>query len=136
MLAPQSHSKQLERLGASGSFLWHSSGLSTSTASACMGLPPYVLSPSTHQDGKKVPKWAHRARRGPFLGFTKNHSSMIGLLRIIQTGSILPQFHMVFEELFSTVHSLEEDNPTWVELFTSEQDYYGPDKDEEDAAAV
>jgi hypothetical protein len=43
---------------------------------------------------------------------------------------------MVFEELFSTVHSLEEDNPTWVELFTSEQDYYGPDKDKEDADSI
>jgi hypothetical protein len=101
-----------------------------------MGLPPYVLSP-TLQDGKKIPKWAHRARRGQFLDFTKNHSSMIGLLCIIQTGSsILPQFHVVFEELFSTVHSLEEDNPTWVELFTSERDYYSPDEDKEDADSI
>ena len=58
---------------------------------------------------------------------------MIGLLRNIQTGSVTPQFHVVFDELFTTVHSLDEDNPTWVELFTSERDYYGPDEDEEDA---
>ena len=58
---------------------------------------------------------------------------MIGLLRNIQTGSISPQFHVVFDELFSTVHSLDEDDPTWVELFVSERDYYGPDEDEEDA---
>jgi hypothetical protein len=57
---------------------------------------------------------------------------MIGLLRNIQTGSITPQFHVVFDELFSTVHSLEDDDPIWIELFTSERDYYGPDEEEED----
>jgi hypothetical protein len=99
------------------------------------GCPSYVLSP-TLQDGKKIPKWAPRARRGQFLGFSKTHSSMIGLMQNIQMGSITPQFHVVFDELFSTVHSLDEDNPTWVELFVSEHDYYGPDKEEEDADAV
>ncbi len=57
-------------------------------------------------------------------------------MRNIQTGSITPQFHVVFDELFSTVHSLDEDDPTWVELFVSERDYYGPDEEEEDADPV
>ena len=57
---------------------------------------------------------------------------MIGLLRNIQTGSVTPQFHVVFDELFSTVHSLEDDDPMWIELFTSERDYYGPDEEEDD----
>lgn len=100
------------------------------------GCPSYVLSP-TLQDGKKDTKWAPRASRGQFLGFSKNHSSMIGLLRNKQTGSITPQFHVVFDELFSTVHSLEEDDDsTWIELFVSERNYYGPDEDEEDADSV
>lgn len=96
------------------------------------GCPSYVLSPTLH-DGKKIPKWAPRARRGQFLGFSKHHSSMIGIVRNIQTGSVTPQFHVVFDELFSTVHSLDEDDPTWVELFVSEHNYYGPDEEEEDA---
>ena len=99
------------------------------------GCPGYVLSP-TLQDGKKIPKWAPRARRGQFLGFSKNHSSMIGILRNIQTGSITPQFHVVYDEHFTTVHSLEEDNPTWVELFISERDYYGPDESEEESHTI
>ena len=99
------------------------------------GCPSYVLSP-TLQDGKKIPKWAPRAGRGQFLGFSKQHSSMIGILRNIQTGSITPQFHVVFDELFSTVHSLDDDDPTWVELFISERDYYGPDEEEEDADTI
>ena len=61
---------------------------------------------------------------------------MIGILRNIQTGSVTPQFHVVFDELFSTVHSLDEDDPTWVELIVSERDYYGPDEEEEDAETL
>ncbi|KAI2509575.1 hypothetical protein MHU86_4836 [Fragilaria crotonensis] len=94
------------------------------------GCPSYVLSP-TLQDGKKIPKWAPKARRGQFLGFSRNHSSTIGLVRNLQTGSISPQFHVVFDELFTTVHSVDEDNDTWIELFISEREYYGPDEDEE-----
>ena len=99
------------------------------------GCPGYVLSP-TLQDGKKIPKWAPRARRGQFLGFSKNHSSMIGLLRNIQTGSVTPQFHVVYDEHFSTVNSLEEDDPTWIELFISDRDYYGPDEEEEESDTI
>ena len=61
---------------------------------------------------------------------------MIGILGNIQTGSVTPQFHVVFDELFSTVHSLDEDDPTWVELIVSERDYYGPDEEEEDAETL
>ena len=93
------------------------------------GCPGYVLSP-TLQDGKKIPKWAPRARRGQFLGFSKQHSSTIGLLRNLQTGYVTPQFHVVFDERFTTVHSSDEDDATWIELFTAEREYYGPDEDE------
>ncbi len=90
-----------------------------------------MLSP-TLQDGKKIPKWTPKARRGQFLGFSRNHSSTIGLLRNLRTGSISPQFHVVFDELFTTVHSVAEDDDTWVELFVSKREYYGPDEEEED----
>jgi hypothetical protein len=95
------------------------------------GCPGYVLSP-TLQDGKKIPKWAPKARRGQFLGFSKDHSSKIGLFRNLQTGSISPQFHVVFDELFTTVTSTDEDDDTWIELFVADREYYGPDEDEED----
>lgn len=94
------------------------------------GCPGYVLSP-TLQDGKKIPKWAPKARRGQFLGFSRQHSSTIGLMRNLETGSISPQFHIVFDELYTTVHSIEDgQDDTWIELFVSERDYYGPDEDE------
>ena len=51
-------------------------------------------------------------------------------MRNLETGSISPQFHVVFDELFTTVHSVDEHDETWIELFVSERDYYGPDEDE------
>jgi Reverse transcriptase (RNA-dependent DNA polymerase) len=94
------------------------------------GCPTYVLSP-TLQDGRKIPKWAPRARRGQFLGFSTQHSSLIGLIRNPSTQHVSPQFHVVHDELFTTVCSVDEDNDTWVELFLSHREYYGPEVDEE-----
>jgi transposase InsO family protein len=95
------------------------------------GSPTYVLD-SKLQDGKKIPKWAPKARRGQFLGYSPDHSSSVGLIRNLQTGSISPQFHVVFDELFSTVLGTQDDDPVWIELFHNEQEYYGPDDDEAD----
>ena len=51
----------------------------------------------------------------------------------MQTGSISSQFHVVFDELFTTIHSVDDDDTDiWVELFTGEREYYGPSGDEED----
>ena len=99
------------------------------------GCPGYILCP-TLQDGKKIPKWAPKARRGQFLGFSRNHSSTIGLLRSIQIGLISPQSHVVFDELFTTVLRVDEDDETWVKLFVSEREYFGPDEEEEDADTI
>ena len=43
------------------------------------GCPAHVLEP-TIQDGQKLPKWSPRAKRGNFLGFSKDHSTQIGLI--------------------------------------------------------
>jgi hypothetical protein len=66
------------------------------------GCPAYVLVP-TLQDGKKIPKWHPRSRRGMFLGFSTNHSSTIGLVLNLVTGHLSPQYHLVHDELFTTV---------------------------------
>lgn len=66
------------------------------------GAPVYVLDPRM-QNGKKIPKWEPRSRRGQFLGFSKSHSSSVGLVRHLLTGSITPQFHYVIDQKFTTV---------------------------------
>lgn len=66
------------------------------------GCPVYVLDPAL-QDGKKLPKWHPRARRGQFLGFSTKHSTTVGLVLNLRTGHVSPQYHVVYDELFSTV---------------------------------
>ena len=55
------------------------------------GCPVYVLDPRL-QDGKKVPKWQPRSKRGQFLGFSPEHSSRISLVRNLTTGYVSSQF--------------------------------------------
>ena len=69
------------------------------------GCPVYVLDPKLQQ-GKKLPRWDPRARRGMFVGFSSVHSSDVPLVLNLQTGHISPQFHVVFDDDFSTVSSL------------------------------
>ena len=85
------------------------------------GCPAFVLDPKL-QDGKKLPKWNVRSRRGQFLGFSAEHSSTIGLIRNVRTGNVSPQFHVVYDDEFTTVatdwRTLEF--PTnWDELFAT-----------------
>jgi hypothetical protein len=68
------------------------------------GCPAYVLDP-TVQDGKKLPRWKPKARRGQFLGMSRRHASTIGLIRNLNTGSVTPQFHLVYDDLFTTLPS-------------------------------
>lgn len=83
------------------------------------GCPTFVLEPKLQKGGIKIPKWAPRSRQGIFVGFSKLHSSLIGLILNRTTGSITAQFHLVFDDSFSTVHSDEDTVPdTWNHLIT------------------
>lgn len=66
------------------------------------GCPVHVLDPKL-QDGKKLPKWSPRSRRGRFSGMSPEHSSTIGNVLNLQTGHVSPQCHVVHDDLFSTV---------------------------------
>jgi hypothetical protein len=82
------------------------------------GCPIYVLDPKL-QAGQKLPRWQPRSRRGVFMGFSYLHSSEVPLILNLQTGSITPQYHVVFDDYFSTVTSVErEEEPPehWAEL--------------------
>ena len=83
------------------------------------GCPVYVLQP-TLQDGKKLPKWQPRSRRAQYVGWSPLHASNVPLVRNIQTGSISPQFHVVFDNWFETVtvETEEEAPPEWDVIIT------------------
>ena len=83
------------------------------------GCPVYVLDPSL-QDAKKLPKWSRRSRRGIYLGLSKVHSSNVHLVLHPETGHISPQYHLVFDDTFSTVYSDGQfDADVWSSLVSS-----------------
>jgi Reverse transcriptase (RNA-dependent DNA polymerase) len=84
------------------------------------GCPVYVLDPSI-QDGKKLPKWRARSRVGMYLGASNEHSSTVGRILNLTTRAISPQYHVVYDELFSSVetYAMNDDKfdpATWNEL--------------------
>ena len=82
------------------------------------GCPVFVLDPALQQ-GKKLPRWEPRARQGIFVGFSRLHSSDVPLILNPITKSITPQYHVIFDDEFSTVPSIaasEEPPPFWKEL--------------------
>ena len=90
------------------------------------GCPVYVLEPEL-QDGKRIPKWFPRARLGMFLGFSLVHSSLVPLVLNVKTGRISPQYHVVFDDRFSTVNSLRSEdsiNEQWARIFKLGREFY------------
>jgi hypothetical protein len=72
------------------------------------GCPAYVLDPKL-QDGKKLPKWSPRSRQGKFVGLSKDHASNVALVLNPTTKRISPQFHILFDDFYSTVRSVDDD---------------------------
>ena len=94
------------------------------------GCPVYVLDP-TLQDGKKIPKWNKRSRLGQFLGFSHEHSSLVGRVRNLTTNFVSPQYHVVYDDLFQTIFNgipLEESGADAIfdQLFADAREHYAP----------
>ena len=84
------------------------------------GCPTYVLEPKLQKPGVKIPKWAPRIQRGVNMGFIKMHSTQVGLVINLLTGSISPQYHVVFDDMFPTVmSSTAVDTEVWIRMVTS-----------------
>jgi hypothetical protein len=83
------------------------------------GCPVFVLDPRL-QDAKSIPKWSMRSRRGIYLGVSPFHSSTVHLVLNPTTGAITPQYHVVFDDTFSTVFSDGQfDELKWTSLLTT-----------------
>ena len=54
------------------------------------------------------------------MGFSNMHSTHVGLVLNLLTGSISPQYHVVFDDMFSAVmSSTAADTEVWIRLVTS-----------------
>ena len=84
------------------------------------GCPTYFLETKLQKPGVKIPKWYPRSLRGVNMGFSKMHSTQVRLVLNLLTGSISPQYHVVFDDTFSTVMSSKAVEPeVWIRLVTS-----------------
>jgi hypothetical protein len=100
------------------------------------GCPTYVLDPRV-QDGKKIPRWTPRSRRGQYVGFSPRHASTVPLILNLLTHRIQAQFHCVFDDWFTTVDMNPDeipdfDNDQWTYLFGESQYQYPFDPDDGD----
>jgi hypothetical protein len=102
------------------------------------GCPVYVLDKSI-ADGKKIPRWKPRSHRCMYLGKSSSHTSNVPLVLNPATGSITPQFHVVFDDWFATVNTVIDDlpdfnSPDWTNLFGESEFQYV--LDDEDMSAL
>ena len=75
------------------------------------GCPAFVLDPKLQKSGIKIPKWAPRSRAAAFMGFSRRHSTLVGLMLNLRTKSISPQYQVVYDDAFTTTLSNQEEIP-------------------------
>lgn len=83
------------------------------------GCPSYMMDPKL-QDAHKLPRLQPKSRQGQFLGKSSRHTSDIGLIRNLRTGLISTQFHVIYDDFYTTVPSTgtEDSIPeTWELLY-------------------
>jgi hypothetical protein len=90
---------------------------------------PCYVPHSKLQDGKSIPKWEPHARLGQFLGFSLEHSSLVGLIHSLLTNHISPQFHLINDEKSSTI----DDNIGVIDELEFDIDTSHLDIDDDDA---
>ncbi|KAL7524874.1 hypothetical protein ACHAXR_002639, partial [Thalassiosira sp. AJA248-18] len=81
--------------------------------------PIYVLDARLQSaGGAGPPKWEPRSRIGVYLGHSPFHAGSVALVWNPTTGRVSPQFHVVFDDDFSTVSYMEAGTlpPNWEEL--------------------
>ena len=95
------------------------------------GYPVYVLEAKLQND-QKLPKWNRRSRLRLFLGFSEEHSTLVANVRNLWTGYILPQYHLVFDDLFKTTVRQGDNQPVidtiCNDMFDSSWDRYAEEE--------
>ena len=78
------------------------------------GCPCYVLDRDL-QNGGMAPKWEPRSRLGVYLGHSPCHAGSVALVLNPKTLHVSPQFHVAFDDTFSTVPYLATSDvpPNW-----------------------
>ena len=81
--------------------------------------PVYVLDARAQSaGGPGPPKWEPRSRIGVYLGHSPFHAGSVALVFNPRTGRVSPQYHVVFDDTFSTVPYMDAgtEPPHWHDL--------------------
>ena len=98
------------------------------------GCPVYVLDKKIH-DGNKLPRWKPRSTRQIYVGMSQKHASSVPLCLNPTTGAVTSQFHIVFDDEFSTIATSVDDLPDfgsaqWDQMFGESTYQYMMDDDD------
>lgn len=82
------------------------------------GCPVFVLDAANQSGFTGTPKWNPRATAGVYLGHSPSHAGNVSLVLNLHTGHVSPQYHVVFDDDFSTISYLDsgETPPKWCSL--------------------
>ena len=89
------------------------------------GCPVYILDAENQSGGIGTPKWEPRSHTGIYLGQSPCHAGSVALVLNLRTGLISPQFHVIFDDEFTTVPYLQSDNapPNWHKLASTSTEH-------------
>ena len=78
----------------------------------------YVLDHRLQSGLGQIPKWEPRSWMGIYVGRSPSHASNVGLILNPRTGHVSPQFHVVYDDDFTTVPYLRSVYvpPHWAQL--------------------
>ena len=97
------------------------------------GCPVYVLDARLQSGKGGPPKWDPRSCLGIYVGIFQAHAQSVALVLNPRTGHVSPQFHVIFDDKFSTVPFLikGEVPPNWEKLVreSSQQVHHETDVD-------
>ena len=82
------------------------------------GCPVFILDAANQSGAIGTPKWKPRSHTGIYLGHSPCHAGSVSLVLNLQSGMVSPQFHVVYDDEFTTVPYLSsaEPPPNWVNL--------------------
>ena len=88
------------------------------------GSPCFVLDSRLQSGVAGAPKWDPRSRLGIYVGHSPSHAGNVALVLNPNTGHVSPQYHVVFDDGFTTVPFMNKNQvpPNWAELVQSSRE--------------
>mmetsp|Transcript_5221 Transcript_5221/g.7699 ORF Transcript_5221/g.7699 Transcript_5221/m.7699 type:complete len:184 (-) Transcript_5221:62-613(-) len=91
------------------------------------GSPVHVLHKKL-QDGKGRAKWKSRCWHGVYVGHSMHHSGTVALVYNPTTTHVSPQFHLVFDECFTSVTNSPDANEKYLDHLYDTATWLAPSK--------